>query len=252
MFIPISSKDKEIIDSIINEFFSTIGEDWDFYIDYESSYLEGLVNSISGCHLYIGATKMVIVNDNCDFVIKIPFYGQQIYDHDSDEYVYEDFLHANNGYNSWDYCLTETNIYNKAVREGVKEFFPETYEYQEGYNIFPPVYIQKKMVLWEDSGYEYESEQEKYDALVMIEKTFHPIFDFYGESHDCMPPYIFIYKCLNYYGEDETLNLLYFIKHHNDIINDLHYNNIGVKNDGSPIIFDFSGFREKIGNKEFI
>ena len=248
MLIPISSKDKEIINSIINKFFSLIGEDWDFYIDYESSYLGELVNCIPGCSLYIGATKMVIVNDNCDFVIKIPFYGQQAYNSDSDEYVYEDFVHADNGYNGWDYCLTETNIYNMAVKEGVKEFFPETYEYQEGYDVFPPVYIQKKMMLWEDSGYEFESEEEKYEALT----TYESIFGFCGNTNNRMPPYIFTYICLNYYGEDETRNLLYFNKRHNDIINDLHCNNIGVKNDGSPIIFDFSGFREKIGNKEFI
>ena len=252
MFIPISPKDREIINSVINEFFSMVGEDWNFYIDYESSYLEELVNCIPGCSLYIGATKMVIVIDNCDFVIKIPFYGQQTYDSNSDEYVYEDFLHANNGYNNWDYCLTETNIYNMAIKEGVEEFFPETYEYQEGYSIFPPVYIQKKMMLWEDSGYEYESEQEKYDAIVTIEKTFHSIFSFCGNTYDHIPPYIFIYICLSYYGEDETLKLLYFIKRHNDIINDLHGNNIGVRNDGSPIIFDFSGFREIIRNKELI
>lgn len=248
MFIPISSKDKEIIDNIIDKFFSIVGEDWDFYIDYESYYLGELVNCIPGCNLYIGATKMVIVNDNCDFVIKIPFYGKQTYDYDSDEYVYEDFLHADNGYNGWDYCLTETNIYNMAVKAGVEEFFPETYEYQEGYGIFPPVYIQKKMILWEDSEYKFKTEEEKYEALT----TYESIFGFCGNTSNRMPPYIFIYICLNYYGEDKTRNLLYFIKCHNDIINDLHYNNIGVRNDGSPIIFDFSGFREKVGDKEWI
>ena len=247
----ISSKDREIINNVINKFFSLVGEDWNFYIDYESSYLEELVNSIPGCSLYIGATKMVIVNDNCDFVIKIPFYGEQIYDYDSDEYSYEDFLYADNGYNSWDYCLTETNIYNMAVKEGVEEFFPETYEYQEGYGIFPPVYIQKKMILWEDSHYEFESEEEKQEALAEIE-TYDSIFGFCGDIDNRMPPYIFIYICLHYYGEDETFKLLRFIKRHNNIINDLHCNNIGVRNDGSPIIFDFSGFREIIKNKELI
>ena len=70
--------------------------------DFEDKVLSNLPDDLK-YHYEYGATKLVIILSDCDFVIKIPFSGSYY----EEEYV--EFENASFEDCEWDYCKTEVN-----------------------------------------------------------------------------------------------------------------------------------------------
>ena len=83
-----------------------------------------------------GASQFVIISDNWDKVIKIPFTGMYDYYEDDDEYYFDTYYA--------DYCAITVGLYEQALAEGVAAIFAETAVFgktSEGKTI----YIQEKI-----------------------------------------------------------------------------------------------------------
>ena len=113
--------------------------------DFEDKVLSNLPDNLKYYYEY-GATKLVIILADCDFVIKIPFSGsyQEIYQDETDSYEEEYIDFENAGFEDceWDYCKTEVNRYNLAKNAGIEKYFAKT-EYIGMVNNYP-IYIQQK------------------------------------------------------------------------------------------------------------
>ena len=223
-----------------------------------------------------GATKAVILDDEIDdYVIKIPFTNDADHDTkclgwhhdflvcDNCELPYEDcdceeerneyserqcdndcgncpfdnsdsielFSGANG---SWDYCAYEEELYNSAVEWGVEQFFAKTEHI--GHVGGHPIYAQEKVAAirasqWGENEYEKTSSMKYTDAekvKISNKVDFHHI------------PENFIVAMVDTYGIDATMMLGRFVKA--ERLRDFHDANIGYREDGSPVIFDYSGF----------
>ena len=184
---------------------------WDFYRanDYDFE-----CNKVS---LASGETKIVIIFDDEDWVIKIPFNFAGV----KPSYKYDDFCHI------------EAKNYKRAVEENLEKFFAPMYflgdyEFEDGCCDFScPIYIMKKIEVNEDVNSEYaasnyEGDEDDYDDC-----------DFSGEDGAMI--------CLDSsWTVNETINLWDFLCDCN--INDVHTGNIGLDENGRYIICDYSGY----------
>lgn len=173
-----------------------------------------------------GASKFIMLFDGSDKIVKIPMNGTWFYNYDDndsadyDDPVWEPFATA-------DYCALEALIYEAAVEAGLEMFFASTVEAgrtSKGCGI--PYYISEKV----NTGYDYDrepSEDSKKKAREMTNRG-HVSVDFVADA-------------LDFYGETLVQQFLEFVREWD--INDLHDGNIGYRNDGSPVLLDYSGFR---------
>ena len=192
-----------------------------------------------------GASKVVLVFTNSNYVVKIPFKGEDCRYEDygcenscsrncscsrcSRRSVGEgcdEFTGARVGENEygWDYCASEQFFYEKAVIAGVEEFFIKTILIGEycGH----PIYLQEKVEVYGDSSQTKSSEQSK---EIFIKKFCHSEIqdeDFGG-------------LLVEYYGEDRVNQLVEFLSEVG--INDLHNSNVGIRAN-CPVLFDYSGY----------
>lgn len=215
-----------------------------------------------------GASKCVIIPDDRNYVIKIPFTGDssdEIYEKDEEFYDYccengfdyeacpydkWEFENAGNSQNGWDYCLRETEIYNAAKDCGIEQFFAKTIHIGDYHH--HPIYIQEKCTTeyntW-NSPYRrdidlYQNfDTHKYSkADSYLEKCYRDAFDWNTESNwfICLFSYL-----KNRKGLTKTYKLLNKIAMFLDEedVSDLHSSNIGLieKND-RPVFVDYSGF----------
>ena len=124
-----------------------------------------------------GASKVVLVFTNSDYVVKIPFKGELCDGHDCENSCDRDcscsqcsrrsvvvvescdeFTGARIGESeySWDYCAAEQFFYEKAVVAGVEEFFIKTIFIGE-FNGHP-IYLQEKVEVY---GYNSQTKSSK-------------------------------------------------------------------------------------------
>lgn len=214
------------------------GDDWE-YINWERfSKILPLEDTT------YGVSKGVLIPENRDYVIKVPFDGEgweikEVYDEEKEEYTecFEDtftyFKNANEKYyflSNWNYCELELFIYNNAVAKNLTKFFPETEKI--GKIGGRPIYIQQRVTeIWAWSDIKSSiSKQEQIDTINTL------------TSHNCKKsnlPYDFSAFVLTTYGLDEYSRLDDFL--YQNQINDLHSSNLGILND-KPVIIDFSGY----------
>lgn len=177
-----------------------------------------------------GASKLVIIPADKDFVIKIPCK----YEYDGDEDTYKgackfgpdgevlDF--------GWNYCGLEEAIYQAAVKAGIEKLFAETIYIgvYDGY----PIYIQEKCKIFNDiRNTEDYPEKSKKKSLKLCRDNNWYCFNEYWLS-----------DVLDYYNTDnEFMKLNKFIESYN--ISDLHFGNVGYRYDGSPVLIDYSDFK---------
>ena len=162
-----------------------------------------------------GETKVLIIFDDEDWVIKIPF----------------DLTKTGTRYD--DFCRIEAKNYQRAIEESVEKFFVPMYflgdyEFEDGCCDFScPIYIMEKVDVNEDvnSTYaksNYEGDEDDYDD-----------YDFSGEDGAMI--------CLeSSWTVDETINLWDFLCKYD--INDVHTGNIGLNFEGKYVICDYSGY----------
>lgn len=148
-------------DDIFNRILKDIDIDPDeFNCDTIEDYIWSRIPS--DCSYNYGATKLVIIPNDADYVIKIPFATQgeredNGYWDENDNYIEEEgkyiplcgACYPLSEERGWDYCRTETEYYALATEEGLNKFFAKT-EYIGDYNGYP-IYVQEKCTMYGDS-----------------------------------------------------------------------------------------------------
>lgn len=192
--------------------------DWEYKFQ---DFIEG--NFYISC----GVSKMVIIVDNLPFVIKIPFNGRWEMDWDNDDELY--FCQFDNACDrdATDYCLDELEKTISIQEEGYGCFIPDMIGIGNvsGREIYiqekvKPLYECKKLVVSEAS-------------LNTAKKSHHVFRDDW------------IARVFDVYGEDTWNGFINFLKNWEpEVLSDMHSGNYGITFDGSPVLFDLSGFRD--------
>ena len=200
-----------------------------------------------------GVSKLVLIFSGLNFVVKIPFVGEEeweeYYDEETDEYIEEkskycfypfhldcapDRVIDRYGSDNWDYCDIEADRYNLASDRGLKECFAKT-EFL-GWAQHYPIYIQERAVMFDSDEektkrtsnkefYELDSNKSKVDSLREKSKL-------YINS-------VWTLDFFFYYGEDMFEALGKFCAEVD--IDDLHCGNLGYIN-GRPCLVDYSSY----------
>lgn len=176
-----------------------------------------------------GASKLVIIPYNADYVIKIPYNGQYY----CSTKQFEQFLSANNSDNYfWDYCLTETLVWRLAKTENIHKAFAK--ERMIGMINGHPIYIQQRVEVFTDSDEYYsENKVKKEKTKNYCEKK--GLMIFYEEALSWQA------DALEYYGPKQFDKIMSFIQRNN--IGDFHNSNLGYIGN-RPVFIDFSDFYE--------
>lgn len=164
---------------------------------------------IEGIIFQMGASKLVLLDDDNDWVLKIPF---------------SDTVH--------DHCKVEVTNYKNAVKEGVEEPFAACCFLTEYENA--PCYIMEKVCCDEDTVTSdlYNRSREKLSDKMDEEE----ICD-YLNSIDA--EYIYMELLPAYYSEKFLQRLHDFIWRYG--IEDLHTGNLGYRDD-KLVFIDYSGY----------
>ena len=197
-----------------------------------------------------GVTKGVLIFDELDYVIKIPFYcewdeGDYDYDEETNETIIiresgpfdtpfegvqvKGFIHDND----WDYCETEQYRYIVAERNGLNEHFAKTWFLGTVQDW--PIYAQAKANMFLSSASQSTRSKRKYSKQEM--DTAKSIKDTLGSEIDEE----WMIDFINYWGKDRLVELLNFCNEWD--IDDLHLGNIGYVY-GVPCIIDYSSYRD--------
>lgn len=228
-------------------------------LDASNSFYESLIDdfcdsidlNLAGFYRENGATKLVLIplDDDKDFVIKIPFTGTINYDyeeHDCDEerssssktssyydYVgesYIDFHNSGRNEGDWDYCATEANRYNIAKEEGFEIYFAETRLI--GHIRDYPIYVQEKCTVFSGFTNSHDPDINKKTIKVCKDAGFD-----YWMPIDWLTDFRF------YYGEARLTEFIHFL-YEKDWYDDLRGPNLGYIGD-RPVLIDYSGYSEQ-------
>lgn len=191
------------------------------------------INTIKGCHICFGASKLVIVPEKENFVIKIPIPGHISTEDDAfGDYItnYEEFENARAplyGTYTNDYCRTEAEYYILAQQDQVAAMFAETIYFGDFDGV--PVYLQEKCyTITETEEIDFVSKEEIVNSKKLL-KTIP-----YKEKDT-------IAYAMRYCSEEDCKDLAYFLYENN--INDLSEGNIGFSAiDDRFVLIDYSGF----------
>ena len=215
---------KEILDLFKDCIFDGILTEY----DYEDKILYYLPDDFDYDVEY-GATKLVLMPSNENFVIKIPFTGYYTEEFDGKEgkfkEIYYTFNGADNG--SWDYCKCECERYLTAKQENLEKYFAKT-TYLDSINDHP-IYIQEKAVIYVNSSKKEISLKEEETTRKKCSKQGTCCFNVH-----------WLNDLLKYCGDKEFEDFLFFIKI-NGFNDDLHSTNIGYIGN-KPVLVDYSGF----------
>ena len=182
-----------------------------------------------------GMSKFTIIFDNDAQVMKVPFngYWEDYYD-DNKEYQSEwkDFKNATEE-SPFDYCLSELNKYQKAVECDVAVFFAAITLYdntEDGY----PLYSQEKVYLQDEITIPTATEESL--NYVKAQKEINSNWEHLPEN--------WIALAVDKYGKESVESFINFISYIEPEILDVNNKKYAYRLDGSPVLFDFSGYRE--------
>lgn len=197
--------------------------------DFENLTQDDCVEKIIDCmdtniipdRFAMGASKLVLLLPDENFVIKIPFKGEY---YDGEFYEF-DAATTPDLECTWDYCHLEQHIFKTALECGAGDFLLETFCIGQVKDY--PIYAQKKAETFYscDSGKERYSPEEAsriYEKFDIDQLNMNWIMDF-----------------LAYYAEENLELLCGLIRE--SLLSDLHEGNIGYY-EGRPVIFDYAGF----------
>lgn len=205
-----------------------------------------------------GASKLVLIFKDFNFVIKIPYTGysdpcesnpcedcessesrcSSCPYHNNNDYPdsdYFDFCSANYGNKilerEWDYCEAETWLYNKAKENGVEVCFAETrlLGFVDGH----PIYAQAKAQIYWDYYTSTRKSHTREDRITTEEACRR--INGWCFNVDWLSDF------LTTFGDDMFQKFMTFIKIYD--IRDLHTGNVGYI-DGVPVLVDYSGYNE--------
>lgn len=199
------------------------------YENYEETILECLPEDFKFAYNY-GVSKLVILPEHENFVIKIPFSGVGLKCEKPFEYANEDNQHC------WDYCATEILYYHAAktkFRAAPVLAKPRFVGYVSGY----PIYVQQKAVTFGERYGDRQPYIMEDSAELRYKKSI------VRSTCNSTGMYIFNMKwltdVLDYYGEKQFDIFVNFI----NTLSDLHNQNIGYIGD-RPVIIDFSDWND--------
>lgn len=223
--------------------------EYSFYNDIVAPLLQA--GCFPGMDYANGVTKGVLIFPNCNFVIKIPFYGNEECEEYTDGLTYEEamekygedwsdrpkeyyldpFYGAQGRHNSWDYCAVEAELYAEAVTEGLEFLFAETQciGTANGW----PIYAQTRVEIFafadpEDENRDFPSEQELEQADNLR-----------GQKDSLYCSKVWIAELIRAYDLDTYHCLSAFCERFN--IGDFHDENIGYLN-SLPVLVDYSSY----------
>lgn len=173
------------------------------FLEFKSLEAEELEKK--GIYCANGLTKGVLIFDELDWVVKIPF-------------------DVNPPHSNINYCERERFIYEQAKKRGVAEIFAESYFLMDFCG--RPIYIMKKV----DANEEKVS-TDLYDKG--ISEGYEE--DFQSMDSEEQVEGLFYY----YYGEDFLQEYFAFCEEYE--INDVHTSNIGYDENDKPVVIDYSG-----------
>lgn len=157
--------------------------------------------------LECGATKAVIIDEDYDYVLKIPFLMES----------------------GWDYCQIELENYISAKQDNLEAYFAETFYLGEYEGV--QCYASKKADCDDIEGRVSDEIRESYPD--MSDEEFSSYIDNSWTEE-------VVAEAMENYAGDDWGRLYDFLNDNN--INDLHYGNVGYIN-GSLVYIDFSGYR---------
>ena len=185
-------------------------------------------------HYMYGASKIVLIPTEADFVVKIPFNGSY-YDglnnenDNEDDLVFEEFLDAG-AVSEWDYCAEEEYRYNIAKELNFHEFFAQT-KFLFEINDYP-IYIQEKCEVFsqlDDNSVSHSIEENnKTSSLVSNINEWLDIN--------------WLTDCRIYYGDEKFQSFCQYISNDTQW-GDLRGDNIGYLNK-RPVLIDYSNFND--------
>lgn len=174
-----------------------------------------------------GASKMVIYSPALEnVVIKIPFNGQ----YDQDEYFIP-FEHAHCSDPS-DYCLAEYEKYKTLRMHGLECFLAKTifYRIKDEVRIFLQEIIREINCLDTNRTKQPSVKSSELANSLMGKKR-------------CPFNRKWLAQCIDAYGYEKVLDFLSYCENvDKDVVQDMHGNNYGYRENGAPAILDFSGY----------
>ncbi|MBO7535565.1 MAG: hypothetical protein J6T34_00300 [Bacilli bacterium] len=186
-----------------------------------------------------GVSKMCLIPDDTNWVLKVPFEGviEYLYDEDDNE-GYEDFVYntcAHNSKNGWDYCLTEVEYFEIAKESGVAEFFAEERCFGECGTTKHPAYIQEKCVTYSETSWDDEKYKPSENSMEIVKSS-----DKYKWKSFNLD---WIASAIDFYGEEKVDELFNFLNNHSEMTGDFHTGNYGYRvSDNSPVLIDYTGW----------
>lgn len=214
------------LEDIINSMINLENAEEDNFSSEEA--INSIINIPDGWAYNNGVSKLVLIPDEYNFVVKIPFSCTD-YDEDDNE-EFQGAYYIESGEYGWDYCRAEAEFYEAAKVHGVEKFFAPTIYIGDikGW----PIYIQDKCLIFEESNSRYPHSEEdrcrsseKLDSMKIVSERV---------------PIDFIVDMFKDYPDEEVVGVFNFIDEVG--IEDLHGNNCGYNKDGLVVFTDYSGY----------
>lgn len=179
-----------------------------------------------GLKVFDGASKICLILDNCDYVVKF----------NTNEKEFQDSFTKNE-------VLREIDIYNKARESNLEIFFPETLYFIKHNEI---CFILQKKINYSVSDCpfcDYAKIYKQIAKTVSCKIKNKAINAMLIKNLPCVRTVneIWISTIISLYGKKKCKQLCDFVQKNK--INDLHNSNIGYLNH-KPVILDFSGYYE--------
>lgn len=185
--------------------------------------LDDIISQIT-CEYAYGVSKFVIFMNDKE-VAKIPFNGEWYWYHEEDDLYFEPFEGIT------DYCKLEADIYAEAVDRGLGMFFAGT-RFAGYTKDHTPFYVSERMNRSFDEVFDTVSEE----SIATARK--------YADTKDDLKwrrlSDRWLAIALEKYGQDLVDKFVKFVAEFD--INDLHCGNLAVRDNGEPVIIDYSGW----------
>lgn len=222
------------LEDIINSMINLENAEEDNFSSEEA--INSIINIPDGWEYDYGVSKLVLIPDEYNFVVKIPFSCMSWTDYDEDDNEedkiaeFQRAYYIESGEYGWDYCRAEAEFYEAAKVHRVEKFFAPTIYIGDikGW----PIYIQDKCLIFEESNSRYSHSQEdrcrsreKLDSMKIASERV---------------PIDFIVDMFKDYPDEEVADVFNFIE--DARITDLHGHNCGYNKDGLVVFTDYSGY----------
>lgn len=231
--------DREKIDAILNNIFplpkefGSVNYDYEFEVINENILRQAIFEVDPFAYICYGASKLVIISPKIkNIVIKIPFNGTYYSIEEDGSIVWEPF-HWAPGSDNTDYCLAEYEKYCRLKTYGLDCFVAKTCYYKTIDNV--RIFLQEKVILNSESCYSNAFPSEKSKSIAQ---------NWWAEGVICIDPE-WIASCLDKYGKSKVERFLWYCNNIDlDILEDAYSSNIGYRENGTPVIADYSNFLE--------